>query len=367
MARTVVQYIDTAVVGGAERALLILLGGLDRREWRPVLFHHGEAGLVPLIEEARRLGVASRALPRSAGRVRRVRQFMRALREERPAVFHAHLSWPLACRSGLLAAAVARTPAIVATAHLFIHIASRRGIYLQRLISTCVDRYIAVSAEVARGLRENFGIADGQIEVVHNAIPIARFDRSAPQGLRAALTRGAERPIVLTPARLHPQKGHDVLLDAIRGVPEATFVLAGDGPLRGPLEARARALGIADRVVFLGERDDVPDLLAAADLFVLPSLWEGLPLSLLEAMAAEKPVIATAIGGTDEAVSDGRTGLLVPPSDPVALAEAIRRLLRDPDLARQLAHAGKARVQREFAEGPMVARISGIYEELLAA
>jgi glycosyltransferase involved in cell wall biosynthesis len=167
---------------------------------------------------------------------------------------------------------------------------------------------------------------------------------------------------VLTPARLHQQKGHAYLLTAAALVPDATFVLAGDGPLRAELEQRARELGVAGRCLFLGERADVPDLLAAADLFLLPSLWEGLPLSVLEAMAAGRPVVATAIGGTDEAVTDGVTGLLVPPRDPAAIAAAIARLRDDPGLAERLAAAGRARVEREFSSRATAERVMRIYD-----
>ncbi|GJG86442.1 hypothetical protein tb265_16230 [Gemmatimonadetes bacterium T265] len=368
MIQTVVYYLDGEAFGGAEKALLILLGALDRRRWRPVLFHHPEPSLAPLLAGARQLGVATRALPRMRGRrtLPRTAQFARALRAERPAVFHAHLNWPLSCKFGLIAAALARTPAVVATEQLYVQIRRWRGIQFQRLISTGVDRYIAVSDEVARGLASNFGFPRAKIAVVRNAVPLEGFDRPAPPGLRAALDGGG-RPLVLTPARLHEQKGLDVLLDAATRVPDATFVLAGDGPLRDVLQTRARTLGIADRVRFLGARDDVPALLAASDLFVLPSLFEGLPLSVLEAMAARTPVIATRIGGTDEAVVDGETGLLVPPRDPEALAAAIRRLLGDPALARRLAAAGHARVHREFSVATMTAQTEAVYDAILDA
>ena len=117
-----------------------------------------------------------------------------------------------------------------------------------------------------------------------------------------------DRPIVLTVARLDPQKGHRYLLAAATEVPEAVFALVGEGGERAALENQARTLGVAERVRFLGHRDDVPELLAACDLFVLPSLYEGLPLSVLEAMAAAKPVVATAIDGTTEAVVHEVTG-----------------------------------------------------------
>jgi glycosyltransferase involved in cell wall biosynthesis len=172
--------------------------------------------------------------------------------------------------------------------------------------------------------------------------------------------------VVLTVARLDEQKGHCYLLEAAAQVPEAQFVLAGDGPLRASLEAQARSLGVEDRVKFLGYRSDIADLLADCDVFVLPSLYEGLPLSILEAMSAGKPVIATHIGGTDEAVIAGETGLLVPPADSAALAAAIRSLLTDRPLAQRLATAGRARVAQEFSAAKMVQQVIAVYDELLA-
>jgi glycosyltransferase involved in cell wall biosynthesis len=171
--------------------------------------------------------------------------------------------------------------------------------------------------------------------------------------------------MVLTLARLDKQKGLHYLLEAAALIPEAMFVLAGEGPERPALEAQTRALGLNHRVVFLGYRDDVGDLLASCDLFVLPSLFEGLPLSVLEAMAAGKPVVATAIGGTDEAIVHGETGLLVHPADPVALARAIRTAVSDPVLSQRLGAAGRARAQQEFAAESMVRRITEIYDEIL--
>jgi glycosyltransferase involved in cell wall biosynthesis len=156
------------------------------------------------------------------------------------------------------------------------------------------------------------------------------------------------------------------LLEAAALVPHAIFVLAGDGPERPALEAQARSLGIEGRVRFLGHRTDIPQLLAVSDLFVLPSLYEGLPLSVLEAMAAGKPVIATQIGGTSEVVTDGETGLLVKPRDSNALAAAIQRLLTDQDLANRLARSALDRVRHEFSSDVMVRRVSRIYQDLLA-
>jgi glycosyltransferase involved in cell wall biosynthesis len=370
MTHTVFYFTDTTGFGGAEQALLTLIAGLNRQYWQPVLIHHPDPGLAPLLTGARQLGVPLWAVPRmpegKQGAVR-VPQFVRELWRKRPTVFHAHLTWPRACKYGLIAAMLARVPAIVVTEQLFVKVPWNRLAYLQqRLIAAGVDRYIAVSREVARRLRQTYQIPGRKIQVIHNAVSVASFTRPDHAALRLQWLGTTNRPVILTPARLDKQKGHSYLLEAATQVPDALFVLAGDGAERRALETQTRALGLEQRVIFLGYRQDIPDLLASCDLFVLPSLFEGLPLSVLEAMAAGKPVIASAIGGTDEAVVHGETGLLVPPGDSTALAAAVRTLLADPALAQRLAAAGKARVQQEFSAETMVQRVTQVYDELLA-
>jgi glycosyltransferase involved in cell wall biosynthesis len=144
-------------------------------------------------------------------------------------------------------------------------------------------------------------------------------------------------------------------------------LIVGDGPLRSQLEATAHAFRLDGAVRFLGHRDDVPRLLASADLLVLPSLYEGLPNVVLEAMRARKPVVATAAPGTTEVVIDGRTGLLVPMQDPPALAQAIRTVIEDRDLAQRLGAGGRARVESEFRADAMISRFADLYERLARA
>jgi glycosyltransferase involved in cell wall biosynthesis len=362
--RRVVHYVDSDVFGGSEEAALHLMGSLDRERWEPVLLYHAHPGVARLAEGAKRLGVRTNAVPRTeeGRRLAGVVPLWRAIRAERPAIFHAHLSWPLACKYGVLAAWLARVPAIVATAHLYVEL---RGQWRPPLMLRPLRRIIAVSDEVKTRYATELRVPLRKLAVVRNGIRVPRFVRPPDPVLRAELVRGRPNYVVLTPARLHEQKGHAFLLAAAAQVPDATFVLAGDGPLRAQLEAQARELGIADRCVFLGHRSDVPDLLAAADLLVLSSLYEGLPVSVLEAMAAQRPVVATAIGGTDEAITHEAGGLLVPPRDVTALASAIRRVRADPALADRLAAAGRERVEREFSSEVMTRDVMRIYDEVM--
>jgi glycosyltransferase involved in cell wall biosynthesis len=364
----VVHYVDSNTYGGCEAVVLLLLSGLDRRVWRPMLFYHEGAGIERLLVEAARHDVPCRPVPRITNRnlPAALIRFARELKRAQASVFHMHLNWPLGCRYATTAALLARVPAVVSTAHLCSPITDIRfGAIRMRLRTAIVDRYVAVSSAMTACLRDTLGIPEAKVRVIQNGIDVAAVRGECDPVLRASLTGGTNRPVVFTPARLHTQKGHDYLLEAAAQVPDAVFVLAGDGEERARLEDRARQLQVADRVRFLGNRQDVPALLACCDLFVLPSLYEGLPLSVLEAMAAGRPVVATAIGGTDEAVIDGVTGLLVPPADAGALATAIRRVLSDPQLAAALAAAGRAAVTEKFSSQAMVRNTARLYDELL--
>ena len=368
MSQTVVHVSDSHLFGGTEQAILQLLEGLDRRHWRCVLLHQPMSGHSPLVEGARSLGVEHReseTLPGLRG-LTLVPRLVRQLRSIRPAVVHAHLTSPLACESTLLAAAGARVPAVVATSQLFLKVLRGWPTARHRLIASTVDRYIAVSRGVARNLREELSVPARKIRMVHNAVALERFVGPTSDGTRDELTGGTSAPVALTVARLHQQKGHRFLLEAAVHIPDAVFVLAGDGPERQSLEREARVLGVSDRVRFLGHRTDIPGLLMSCDVLVLPSLCEGLPLVVLEAMAAGKPVVATSILGTNEAVVDGETGFLVAPSNSAALAAAIQRVIQDDGLARRLGANGRVRAAARFSLQSMVQQVAGVYDEVLA-
>jgi len=374
MVQTVVHFIDSTPdtgVGGAEQVMLYIWKDLDRSRWRPVLFHYAEPGLATFLRAAESLDVELRQVPRI--RVLRsmftgLPRLVGELQAQGNVIFHAHLNFPSSCQGGLTAAALARVPGIVATVHLFPEVSFSRATYaIQRILASAVDCYIGVSRDVVRRLGQTFGVPARKLRMVHNGVPLHHFDVPVDNALRATLGVGVEQRIVLTIGRLVQQKGHRYLLQAAARVPNAVFVLLGDGPEQSALEAQASALGVRNRVVFLGYRQDVPDLLACADLLVLPSLFEGLPLSVLEAMAAGKPVIATDVGGTSEVIEPEQTGLLVPPANPGALAGAIRRVLFDRRLAERLALTGKARVRDEFSAATMVQSVTQIYEDVLSS
>ena len=368
MARSIFFYTDSRDLGGAEFALLMLIENLDSG-WEPTLLLDDDPGSLPLAEHAEALGARVRPvapMPLGLAGVRRGAGLARTLRAERPAIFHAHLSWPLAAKWALAASVLARLPT-VATIQLIPEFRLERSSRLQlRALATGVDRYIAVSRDVADELVGRFGWPAAKVQVGYNAVEIDRFGAPAPPGLREQIGGDVARPLVLTPARLDEQKGHPVLLHAAAELLGVDFVLAGEGPERASLEALAAELGIAERVHFLGYRDDIPQLLAACDIFALPSLYEGSSLAVLEAMAARRPVVSSAIGGTDELIDDGVDGLLVAPGDAAGLASALRRLINDAELLQAFAQRARERVERDFTPTAMTQRVEAIYEELLA-
>lgn len=367
MARSIFFYTDSRILGGAERAMFMLLDGLDRERWEPTLLLDRAPGTEVLAARAEELDVAVREIapmPLGLAGARHVPELVRLLRRERPAVFHAHLSWPLAAKWALAGAVLAGVPAILATVQLIPEFELERSSALQmRAIGRGVDRYIAVSAAMARELAGRFRWPAEKIEVVYNAVELDRFGVAASPSLREELAGG--RPLVLTSARLDEQKGHPDLLAAAAQVPEAVFAMAGEGDERAALEALAARLGVADRALFLGNRSDIPELLAACDVFALPSLYEGSSLAVLEAMAAGRAIVTSRIEGTDELIEDGVSGLLVPPRNPAALAAALRTLLGDPGLRQRLGAAARARAVAEFSPGGTAARVAELYEEAL--
>jgi glycosyltransferase involved in cell wall biosynthesis len=209
---------------------------------------------------------------------------------------------------------------------------------------------------------------------VHNGIAIPAAPPGA-NGVRAELGIPTEARLVAEVGRLCAVKGQRELIEAVARLadrrPDLHALVVGDdleagGRYRDELVRAANSLGVSARVLFAGYRPDVPAILDVVDVVVLPSWIEGLPIVLLEAMAHGLPVVATPVGGTPELVVDGETGLLVPPHDPERLAEAIERLLAEPELGRRLGEAGRARVRERFAEEAMTGRVLRLYDEIAA-
>jgi glycosyltransferase involved in cell wall biosynthesis len=289
------------------------------------------------------------------------------------ALVHTHTTKPGIV--GTLAARRAGVPAIMHTVHLFpFHEETGRlmtAAYVgaERLAARWCDRIVTVSEHQRDwALRAGIGKPD-QVIAIPNGVPVERAQpRRSPAEVRAELGLG-EAFMILSTGRLAEQKGLEYLIRAAErlreDVPTARIVLAGDGPLRQQLSKLVSDLGLGDLVTLVGHRSDVGDLLAAADLVVFPSLWEGLSISLLEAMAAGKPVVTTTIGSNREVTNDGETAVLVPPKDTEALAAAIRSLATDPERLAELGREGQQAQRERYTLKRMLDAYLAEYDRLL--
>ncbi len=298
----------------------------------------------------------------------------RLLRRARPSVVHTHTS--KAGAVGRLAAMLAGVPVVIHTPHGHIFygyygtVASVIIRLLERLLATITDRIVTLTD---RGAEEHvrFHIAGPEKFVtIHSGIDLALFRsvRVDPAIKRKELGIPPEGPIVGTVGRLVPIKGLEWLLKAVPRVlvefPQACFIIIGDGPMLDELKELAAELGISPRVMFLGTRSDIPECLVALDIFVLPSLNEGMGRAVVEAMAVGCSVVATRVGGIPDIVADGSIGLLVPPRDDRALAEAILTLLQDHSRRAAYGEAARRRVDGRFDVETMVRNIERLYDEV---
>ena len=289
--------------------------------------------------------------------VRSVRRLAAVLRAERAEVLHTHAHFSL----NVLGRVAARFAGARVIAHMHAEnvfrpgrLAAKAQVRLDSATARLCARIIAVSEATAASLVRQ-GYPAGRMTVVHNGI-----DPPLPVEPHRPVEAPEGAPLLLQVGRLARGKGQHELIEALARLEhdDAVAILVGKdletgGAYERELESLATALGVRERVVFAGYRSDVPALLAASDVLVLPSEIEGLPLTVLEAMAATRPVVATRVGGTAEAVVDGETGLLVPPGDIDALARALDAVLGDSDLARRLGEAGRRRVEERFSSAAM--------------
>ncbi|MCD6336528.1 MAG: glycosyltransferase family 4 protein [Candidatus Latescibacteria bacterium] len=234
-----------------------------------------------------------------------------------------------------------------------------------------VKRIIAPSYGIKEAFRKYGWLAPDRIEVIPNGINLSEYPLYTDRfEVRSELTIPADALVIGTVGRLKSQKGHTFFLEAARRIgavhPQANFLIVGDGPERGRLIAQAEESGIADRVHFLGYREGVPRPLGTMDVFVFPSLFEGLPNALLEAMAMARPVVATRIPGVTEVIQDGQSGLLVPPRDSEALAEAVLDMLAHPDWSRRMGSTARETIAQRFSFTQTVDHVEKVFRETLS-
>jgi glycosyltransferase involved in cell wall biosynthesis len=365
--RARVIYLSHAfMVGGAEEMVLNLVRHLPDR-FEPCVTCINQAG--PIGEEIRKTGVPFRVLGLDPGLRRPLHVFAiaRHLREVRPDIVHTFLL--TASLYGRLAAMLAGVPIIIGTEVNIYEHKRPHHVLAERWLMRGTNR-VVVSAESVRDFYLRQVHADpARVDVIYNAVDWSQLQTTlAPGALRATVGVPADAPLAGIIARLTEQKAHRHLFDAMAttpGLESLHLLVVGDGELRDDLRGQVERLGLSGRVHFLGARRDLGDLLAAIDLFVMPSLWEGLPLSMVLAMGAGLPVIATHVAGIPEVVQDGVTGLLVPPADVTALGTQLRCLVSDPSLRRQLGLAAAAFVRPRFGVDGYVDSVTNLYDRLL--
>lgn len=368
-------------VGGAAATVVRICAGLDPSRYDVRIIAGCDIGRGgELISEASSKGIAVELIPSLVGPISLTRdvsaylKLLRTLRAGRFDVVHTHSS--KAGVLGRLAAKCARVPVIVHTVHGWsFHdglspLVRKAYIGLERLLARMTTQLIVVTP-----LDRDKGVAAGvafpnAFSLIRSGIDLSDFSSPVDQRAagRAALGISPSTPVVGTVARLSRQKDPLTLVDAIAlaavDVPGLRLALVGDGPLRTRVEHRAEELGISDAVMFLGVRRDVAKLIPAFDVFALPSLWEGLPRTILEAMACGVPVVTTGVDGIGEVVRHGQTGFLVAPGDAAGLARRLRRLFEHPEEGAYVA-AQARRSLGAFGAGTMVNEVQVLYESLL--
>ncbi|MBI2781912.1 MAG: glycosyltransferase family 4 protein [Chloroflexi bacterium] len=364
----VVELLATGTSGGAQEHVFNLVTRLDRARYDVSVLSLSNGSAIRRLE---RSGISVCALDDmdDAAAIEAVASHLTAVKAD---VVHNHMyraevvgtqaAWRLA-------AGGRHRPYIVGTVHSS-RVRSDEDRELLRQLTPKMDHLIAVSRAIVRKI-EDEGRDGAPVSLIYNGVDLTRYSEPDICGtLHSEFPIPPDAPIVGVVARLEPEKGHPTLIEAwpavIAVVPKAHLLIVGEGSQREALEEQVRALGIGSSVTFTGRRDDVPAVTAALDVAVLPSYREAQGLSILEAMALSRPVVASAVGGIPEMIDSGRTGLLVPPRDPAALTAAIVRLLTDHPYADTLAKAAQNLVHDRFCVELMVRAIETIYDESVA-
>jgi sugar transferase (PEP-CTERM/EpsH1 system associated) len=350
-------------IGGLERIVVTLMEGVDQREFTSSVY--GIAGGGELMREMESKGFEVRVLAKGAGLAPLIPFRLASLfKKDHVDVVHCHNFGAFAY--GAVAGRMAGVRGIVYTAHGPVFPSRPRQAFFQRL--PLADRVVTVSEFLRRGAVEETGLDPSRVITIRNGIDYSRYAKKDPSISTAKRVEiGAkERDVVIgVVARLSPEKDHHTLIEAfarvVGGRPESRLVVVGDGELMPSLRERCAALGIERSVIFLGSRTDVPDLLATFDVFAISSREEGLGITILEAMAAGVPVIATSVGGIPEIIEHGVAGITVPPGDPSVFADAIEWVLSHKAAAEEMAAKARDRIRDGFGIDRMIEAYEDLY------
>ncbi|HEV3237338.1 MAG TPA: glycosyltransferase [Gemmataceae bacterium] len=365
--KTVCQVVHSLRVGGAE----LLVANLSRQlssQFHFVFACLDELGTIgnQLIQEGHKVEVFSR---RPGLDWRCSLQLARFLRANRVSLIHAHQYTPFFY--GVAARFTYSHPAILFTEHgrHFPDYPRRKRILFNRLALTKRDRAVGVGQAVRQALIDNEGIRPGSVSVIYNGIDLQPYQNGSPDRSLVRKEMGIEPGefAIILVARMDYLKDHATAIRTLANLRARTvnakLILVGEGPELGKVEEQTRTLGMSGDVRFLGLRNDVPRLLSAVDLFLLTSISEGIPLTVIEAMAAGLPVVGTRVGGMAEVVEEGKTGLLAPSGDDAGLADHVERLALDPNLGSQMGACGKERAYSSFSLERMATQYRQMYQE----
>ena len=364
--------VDSFMIGGTETQAVELARRLDPARYQVIVGCLRKEG--PLLSrlDGTQVRVVEFSLCKgidSPSGLRGVLKLARFLRRERIQIMHAHDLWSNLV--GMVAAKLARVPVTITSQRDLSHDVWY-GTYRRRVLRYLQGRssIVQTNAKAIRdGLVEKDRLPANKVCVIYNGVDIDGF-RNVTSNREWLFPGSAGRKLVVLVGNMNSDvKGHPILIAAaseiVKSHPEVQFLLVGDGPRRRDYEAIVEESGLKENLLFLGRRNDVPQILASCDVAVLPSLAEGLPNAVLEYLATGLPVVATALGGNLEVVEDGVTGLLIPPSDPHALATALSRLLDDSQFAAQIAKAGRESVESRFSFDRLVSEVDALYTRLL--
>lgn len=297
-----------------------------------------------------------------------VNRLSRIIRKTRPQIVHAH--GYVAGTVAALTTPIMRVPVTLCTLHnLFPSVPAKAARKALQICGRSSTRLIAITQAVKKSV-EVMGIPSEKMVIIPNGIDLSPYNEpyDIPQ-IRQELQIPADAPCVLAVARLIPSKGIIFLLQAapalIKALPNIRILVAGDGPQRKELEEQTKSMGLTESIRFLGERHDIPKLLAACDVLAVPSLAEGQSLIVLEGMASRRPVVASDVGGMREMIQDGETGLLIRPADPVCLADTLQVAFNSKSLVKKLSENGRSFVESEMTLDKMIDRTKELYEKLL--
>lgn len=372
----ILYFINSLNVGGAERCLVSLIKKINRQKFNVIVCCMRKTG--ELISEVEKLGIPVITLGYRPFNPVSIYRLSNIIREVKADIVHTQLYE--ADIIGRLAAKIAQVPVVISSIQN-IHwwksdhkLAPRIKAAIDRItVNYCTAKVIAVSDAVKEFHIKQVGYNSRKVTVLYNTINLDEF--TLPGNLDPKRKKETdfelqpETPVIINVASLTPQKGQVYILQAVpkvlKAIPDTHFLIVGQGRLNPELQAIARETGISNNVIFTGLRSDIAELLAMSDIFVLPSLWEGLSVAVLEAMAMKKPVVATNIAGMSELVINGETGVLVPIRDADALADAIINLLRYKQKAQRFGDAGRKRVTKFFSDDVVVTKLENLYEQLL--